>query len=181
MSGVITFARQFPVYHPRKGEPTFFPEKVVEGLIRLGSYDITDNQLSFVTQSEESLRRDFVWPKWHTIRAGNRWKAGDTFSPRVWSGKPYNSPQIIIAPDIEIVKTWEIEIGPSEGQYPSIWLNKDELIYQEDSARNAYFIRVIDQIAKNDGLSRKDLLDWFRFPKPSGPMQVICWNPDINY
>ena len=35
MSKVITFSRYFPSYHPRKGEPTFFVEKIHWGLIDL--------------------------------------------------------------------------------------------------------------------------------------------------
>lgn len=36
--------------------------------------------------------------KHHTIRAGNRFKTGDYFSPRVWSGSPYNSKQLNMRP-----------------------------------------------------------------------------------
>ena len=32
---VITYSRFFPTYHPRKGEPTFFVEKIWKGLYDL--------------------------------------------------------------------------------------------------------------------------------------------------
>lgn len=58
-------------------------------------------------------------PKGHTVRAGHRFKPGDIVSLRVWgndvnpkSGRsgPYHSKQIIIAPDIQVKKTWDFEI-----------------------------------------------------------------------
>lgn len=60
---VITFSRFFPVYHPRKGEPTGFIEKILTA------------------------------QKIHTIRCGNRWRKGDVFSARFWTDKPYKSKQ----------------------------------------------------------------------------------------
>lgn len=41
--------------------------------------------------------------KYHTIRAGNRFKKGDYFSPRIWTDKPYASKQYQFHPDILIV------------------------------------------------------------------------------
>lgn len=53
-----------------------------------------------------------VFPSYHPIipsapvTAG---KVGDKFSPRVWSGKPYRSKMITIAPDIEVKQIWDFE------------------------------------------------------------------------
>src|SRR5690606_32324000 len=110
MSRVITFSRTFPAYHPRKGEPTYFVEQIQNCLcsMNLPLYDKTvDPPLSFLN----SLTNENVGHKHHTIRAGHRWKAGDWFSPRVWSGKPYNSKQIQFAPDIQIKKVWDLTIN----------------------------------------------------------------------
>jgi len=108
MSKVITFSRTFPAYHPRKGEPTYFVEKFWQ------SIGLPEKEFSFNLPDEYQhfMRGDNseIWAKHQTIRAGNRWKVGDKFSPRVWSGKPYNSKQIIIAPDTEIKKVWNVEI-----------------------------------------------------------------------
>lgn len=60
---VITFSKVFPVYHPRRGEPTEFVGKILSG------------------------------EKKHTIRAGNRWKVGERVSARTWTDKPYRSKQ----------------------------------------------------------------------------------------
>lgn len=172
MSRVITFARQFPSYHPRKGEPTRFIEKIYAGLADIQeAFEIPNDANDYWDWNEYY---NCGTPKFHTIRAGNRWKAGDTFSPRVWSGKPYNSPQITIAPDIEIVKTWKLNVTGH-----AMYLNHMQIAVE----RNGGFYISSDRLfnlATNDGLTIRDLLDWFRFPKPFQG-QVICWNPDINY
>ena len=106
MSRVITFSRVFPAYHPKKGQPTYFVEKVLQSL-KVQAYALPTNVVPII--SHEILLHNYS-PKHHTIRSGNRWKVGNKFSPRVWSGKPYNSKQIIIAPDIEIKKIWDVKV-----------------------------------------------------------------------
>jgi hypothetical protein len=159
MSRVITFSRQFPSYHPKKGQPTYFVEKVCRGIH------------SWSKEAKEICDLD-VWasciPKNHTIRAGKRWKVGDKFSPRVWSGKPYNSKQIIIAPDIEIKKVWDFEI--KDGLF---FIGEDLYAYNSS-------VELLDKLAENDGLNQIDLLNWFKYPKEfSG--QIISWNDKIEY
>uniref|UniRef100_UPI00388D5470 hypothetical protein n=1 Tax=Arcticibacter sp. TaxID=1872630 RepID=UPI00388D5470 len=118
MSRVITFSRVFPAYHPKKGQPTYFVERIMEWF-----YDnqnpqgesvfniISDcNPTKLVSNFIDTLSPDVRVYKNHTIRAGHRWKVGDKFSPRVWSGKPYQSKMITIAPDIEIKKVWNFEV-----------------------------------------------------------------------
>lgn len=178
MSKVLTFSRQFPAYHPNKGEPTYFVEKIYESIYPNGF----DNHFDFFLEklnhqlkpSEFSIFFDsintekVILPKNHTIRSGNRWKAGDKFSPRVWSGKPYNSKMIIIAPDIEVKKVWSFEI--KEGLFFI-----DSNLYAYDTSTE-----LLNKLAKNDGLSQFELMDWFKYPKDfSG--QIICWNDKIEY
>lgn len=101
--------------------------------------------------------------KHHTIRAGNRWKVGDKFSPRVWSKKPYNSKHIIIAPDIEVKKIWDFEIKDSE-----VIIN------------GCLYNGKAKELIKNDGLKEMEFWQWFKFPKPFKG-QIICWNENIEY
>src|SRR3954464_12353234 len=105
MARVMTLSRQFPRGHLRAGKPTFFVEKILNSL---GYAEFKKDLPPAVID----IINDFVildgQTKHHTIRAGHRWKAGDYLSPRVWSGKPYNSKQIIIGTDIEIKKVWDI-------------------------------------------------------------------------
>ncbi len=159
MSRVMTFSRVFPSYHPKAGEPTYFVEKIWES-IKMKDPD-------YISQ--------FIWgdwldqkfePKHHTIRAGHRWKVGDKFSPRVRSGKPYQSKQIIIAPDIEVKKVWNIRID-----YIVHWIDSSGRMFAIDD----------DELAKNDGLGIQDFVDWF--DTRNGPFigQIICWNDSIEY
>jgi len=165
MSRFISFSRTFSSYHPRKGEGTYFVEKIWNGL----------NCLDLPVPSNKDLPSDFLWdilplsnfkPKFHTVRGGNRWKVGDKFSPRVWSGKPYNSKQIIIAPDIEIKKIWNIGLR-IRGDFKEFYCNDCDLTGTS-----------IARIAENDWLSVNDFLNWF---DKSFEGQIICWNENVIY
>ena len=183
MSKVLTFSRVFPAYHSRAGQPTHFVEKIynsfnVSAFGETFIYPTEDlkalNESLFYTTDilnvfEKSLANrvsDVIAPKYHTIRAGNRWKVGDMFSPRVWSGKPYNSRQIIIAPDIQVKKVWDIGLR-IRGDFKEFYANDCDLTHTS-----------IANVAANDGLGINDLFDWFNKPF-SG--QIICWNDKINY
>lgn len=99
MSKVITFSKAFPAYHPRKGEPTLFRDKV---LLSLNEFQTGDD----------------LSPKYHTIRSGHRWKVDEWFSPREWSEKPYRSKQDIITDDILIKRIYNFRIKDFR-----FWLN----------------------------------------------------------
>jgi len=167
MSKVMTFSRTFPASHPKAGEPTFFVEKILNSVMPKNKHDLINlkdlqPEVKFIV-SEVILAIEGVF-KHHTIRAGNNWKVGDKFSPRVWSGKPYNSPQITIALDIEIVKVWKFECD-IEGVFylDGKWIDVTS-----------------SELPENDGLDTDDLLDWFPVGKVfSG--QILCWNKDIKY
>ena len=166
MSRVITFSRTFPSYHPRAGEPTYFVEKVVKSLHKLGlrPWDVN------APFSEETY---FACdPKFHTIRAGHRWKAGDWFSPRVWSGKPYNSKMIQFAPDIQIKKVWDIDIQQIN-EYWQFSLDGKQIEVENID-------EWVERLHTNDGLNRADFINWFVKSIPFDG-QIICWNENIEY
>jgi len=109
------------------------------------------------------------------------WKAGDKFSPRVWgtdinpkSGKsgPYQSKQIIIAPDQTVIATWDIEI---------VAMNTGIEIVIHNSRKKLAWIP-LHLLAANDGLTIEELISWFNV-KPGKPFigQIICWNSAVNY
>ncbi|AOZ99606.1 hypothetical protein [Flavobacterium commune] len=160
MAKVLMFSRQFPKYHPKAGEVTEFVAKfwANRGIEMLNTELLEDDYIN-VSKIGYLLN-----PKGHTIRAGNRFKKGDLFSPRVWSGTPYRSKQIIIAPDTEVLETWDIEIDESK----CIMIKNKCLSFQKET-----------KIANNDGLSHEDFEDWFNVLPFKG--QIICWNPNINY
>ena len=174
MARVIIFSRTFPAYHPRAGQPTYFIEKIWECLglpEKEYSFNCPDEYVNYLR-----LEKDDIWGKYHTIRTGSRWKAGDKFSPRIWSGKPYRSPQIIIAPDIEIKQVWDFEIKTAYKELP--------LDYEADVIINHRFYHTDDEIMKrlahNDGLSLAELLQWLKYPKPFRG-QILCWNENEKY
>lgn len=157
---VTTFSTSFPSYHPKKGEPTLFVEKILFGLIK-------DNYPGCGTELLKSEHVDIInfynlEPKHHTIRAGSRFKAGDYLLPRIWTGKPYRSKQFQFAPALEVKSVWDF--------------------YLDEHKWKLYGDADIETIAKNDGLSIVDFLDWFRLaPGKSFEGQIITWNSKINY
>jgi len=175
MSKIITYSRFYPAYHPKKGEETFFIPKILASLdipfITKINYlkelyaQHSDNDLVF-------LLSKFL-PKHHTLRTGNRWKAGDLFSPRIWlqAGGHYvkGNKLITIAPDIEIKKVWDVEMDLN-----GVFSINGKYIEPEQKAL----------LAKNDGLSEEDFFNWF-MPDYNKPKefhgQIICHNADIDY
>jgi hypothetical protein len=170
MSRVIMFSQVFPKGHPQEGKPTFFKEKIWAALAdaQYPNFKIPDHCTEW-----DWLEYYNGVPKWHTIRAGNRWKVGDKFSPRVWSGKPYASKQIVIADDIELKKVWSFEMHGITEQENGFG------IYCIINEKTQNFPAGIE---KNDGLKQKDFHDWFNI-KEGKPFigQILCWNDKINY
>lgn len=171
MSKVRTFSRVFPADHPRRGEQTHFVEKIWQSIywdhVGWEGFEKLKSQHGF----DIGLHGVYK-PKHHTVRAGNHFKPGDYFDPRVWSKSPYNykrdgSKQIKIAPDIKVEKTWNI------GKMGQAFFMNDKLVKPE----------VLEQIAANDGLSYEDFIYWFSKEgiKERWNGQIICWNKDINY
>lgn len=161
MAKVITFSRTYPSYHPKKGQQTYFVEKLYNSLYS------KNNLMDY--PKELDVDESILGIKHHTIRAGNRWKKGDFFSPRIWSGKPYNSKMITLAPDIEIKNIWDFEMDLN-GVYSINGKYTDE----ETNYR----------LASNDGLTEIDMQFWF-MPNMDKPKifkgQIICWTGNINY
>ncbi len=112
-------------------------------------------------------------PKYHTIRRGRKRKVGDKFSPRVWSGKPRQSKQIIIAEDVEIKMVIDIESWNNENGVPHIGIRLNE---------NTHELLSVGEVAYNDGLSYEDFKDWFKLKKGEVFIgQIIAWNDSICY
>lgn len=169
MAKVITFSRFFPAYHPKAGQPTFFVEKIWAHLL-LTCKMFPEDCEAFLTHERckgmFDLKKvnEFMFantPKIHTIRAGSRWKKDDQFSPRVWSGKPYYSPQITFAPPLTVLKTEIIgtvmygdEVRFWEPYKGSDWNHRPNM-------KQEHSLLETEAIAKNDGLSVDDFRAWF--------------------
>lgn len=173
MAKVITFSTKFPSYHPKAGQETNFAQKFWASISVPLPVSVHAEQLE--GEVRKLIFNDFK-PKHHTIRAGKRWKAGEMFSPRIWSGVPYQSKQLILADDVEIKNVWDFEIKKAYKLLPGD--------YDMDILINHRYYNTGDEtilrLAINDGLSLAELLQWFKYPKEfSG--QIICWNDKITY
>lgn len=177
MAKVITFSRVFPAYHPKAGQPTHFVEKIYKAfdvemptnrvypkcdVLGVGVRELNKHELYYQTcDFINSLSKYGLFkPKIHTIRAGERWKDGEMASLRVWSAKAYNSPQLIIAPDVE-VRVQKIELNALR------WMYVDGKRFDD-----------IDLLAMNDGLTREELAQWFQKPFVG---QIIHFSGDFRY
>jgi|SRR5690606_14346106 len=201
MSKVITFSRVFPAYHPKAGQPTYFVEKLLKStktnwfkdyyfpMLCENNKKLKPSELSEFVKSFNDGITDM---KYHTIRGGHRFNVGDKFSPRVWSGKPYNSKQIILHPDIEIKRIYDFKITTESDDGENDWsyvefLGKYYTVY----GYGEYDDDMMVEIAKNDGLSIADFYDWFLTGRTKNQKlrnepkvfegQIICWSDNINY
>lgn len=166
MARPILFSQVFPSYHPKAGKPTFFVEKIWKLLEeKHGSDFLGTMPEKLVLHPHETSETLFA--KSHTIRAGYRWKENEYFSPRVWSGPPYRSRQIIIAKDLLIRNIWTIQILPTTE------------IFIQGQPYGFYGSPDMEKLALHDGLTPEDFQAWFsRLPFEG---QIICWDPDLQY
>lgn len=167
MARVLTFAERFPSYHLKSGQLTAFPSALLASLPENHFISEYDDWL-VEKQESEFYSPDVCLLKLHTIRLKSEkprahiWKPGDIFSPRVWTGKPYNSKQSPICPDLEVVKVYDFT--KTGGKY---YLNGHHLWKHE-----------LQIVAQNDALSVEDFTKWFKAKEFEA--QVICW-VDPNY
>lgn len=176
---VLTFSRHFPNGHPKAGQSTYFPEKVLncfrENFQLPDSFKQWIDNYAALLKGEDYLKAVAVRDKkLHTIRAGSRFKSGDMASLRVWSDKPYRSKQIEFA-QVEVKKVWSIEI----------WLGDRITVGLPEIPGVQLRMLPLCVVAENDGLGCNDFEAWFRLhPKKNGKVfkgQIICWDENINY
>lgn len=182
MSKIITFSRFFPKGHINEGKQTYFVEKIWKLLYDnyneeqrklLKNYQSAYDNLFSKKLTEIKNIHQFDY-KSHTIRAGKRFKKGDYFSPRVWSGKPYQSKQIKIAPDIKITECYEVKLFLEPNQ---------TTICLPTEIHSQFQMLPVGDVSKNDGLTIQDFESWFNPKKESLEFdgQIICFNEKINY
>lgn len=157
---VLTLSQTFPVYHPRKGEPTCFEQKVFRSTYKefCGVDVYKDDWL----KAQE--RPKFEPAKLHTIRGNYElWRkrfdeieAGQAcLSIRKWTGKPYASKQE------ELTKlTYKDGIGMQLLCFAGNFSKKDRELHRPIVGGTTE----VDykELATNDGLSLQDWEDWFK-------------------
>jgi hypothetical protein len=164
------FAKQYPAYHPRKGELTLFVHKILCNQLRRRNLLFQRLPFGDAKLAEEIAR----FPKGHTIRAGHHWKVGDKFSARTWQGLPYRSKQQEFL-QLTVAKIWNFAID--ENGVPSMGRPGEQICYITDV--------VEEKLAANDGLEWMDFQEWLIMPcfrkAKRFEGQVICWDETIDY
>lgn len=150
---ILSLSKRVPLCLTRKGEPTYFKEKLNNALYNQSS-TVSDLDGAIITER-----------KIHTIR-GNfaRWKhnidkiAGGGFylSVRQWSARPYNSPQE------EIFQIHSGGIGCQR-----ITMSYDPDANEVKAVIDGKYMADVEQIAKNDGMSLDDFKEWFFSKEPT--------------
>lgn len=172
----ITFSRFFPKGHIQAGDATFFMEKILCGLgVTMKTLPV--HLTGIINYFQMLCKPEDI--KLTTIRAGNRWKAGDMASLRVWSGRHYNSKQIEFA-QVDVKKVWSFEIKPLDLRYVGYFLNGSFMGMFDK------FDISLQGISRNDGLTIEDFISWFSiYPKKTGggwfQGQVITWHDNVKY
>jgi hypothetical protein len=180
---VLTFSRHFPTGHPKAGQPTYFIEQILNVTLPRGENGIINRDNinpAILPLINDFILLDGATRKHHTIRAGSRFKPGDMASLRVWSDKPYRSKQIEFA-QVEVKKVWDVEIIQNEEDWV-FKINGKQLGWGIPDFNIDQFI---EELAKNDGLTTADFLNWFSMhPKKEQQTftgQIICWSDQIEY
>jgi hypothetical protein len=148
---VITLAKTFPAWHPRKGEPTEFLEKFLNGQTGNGNAKL------------HTIRANYpLWEKRiKEVQNGNA-----VLSVRQWSGRPYASKQVEIA-----TLDASDRVGIQRLEITNLWgCNRCTVL---DDNLLALFDVDPAELAKNDGLSFYEWLTWFKSYDLTQPLAII--------
>lgn len=185
----IMCSRTFPASHPRKGEPTWFVEKIWNCFRE--DLALPDNFRRWVDSYIPLIKGDGYLKstaireiKPQTIRNGSRFSPGEMVSLRVWEGRPYHTDQIEFA-QVEVKQTWSIEINNRFGA-GSFEVVINGVVYAQLHFGNDKDLNRdgLITLAKNDGLELDDFVSWFNMhPKKKEAFrgQIICWGDGVEY
>ena len=139
----LTLSRHFPTTHARKGEPTWFIEKIKARekihTIR-GNYPFWEERFKKIKRHEAFL------------------------SLRYWEGEPYRSEQV------EFMRLFhEHEIGI---QKMELFTDGDGVARLKDFTIGGRHMS-IEEVSMNDGLSKEDFREWFKNYDLTEPMAII--------
>ena len=165
---VIMVSRTYPAYHPRKGQQTYFVEKI-------------QLALNMIVQMPDYLLIDLD-PKIHTFRGNLKlWEkrikevqAGKAIiSLRYWSGSPYNYQRDGSKPVEFAQLDKDSGIGIQEAIYESNFEEPYDgmaIKCQDGFYRDFPFYKV----SENDGLTDKDFANWFEKGKYDLKDSMAC-------
>jgi len=184
---VLWVSPRFPHDHPRKGQRTDFPCKILNAINFSGAF--MELYARCLTSCKRPCYRRMIDPKLHTCRADSKnsknkkgtyeeWKRkidevnrGEAIlSLRMWSGSPYNKlhddshpVEIAYFDENSGIEVQKLELSASG----LIGMLKIDDGFPENGTYQ------ISEIAKNDGLSFPDFKAWFRKADLSKPIAII--------
>lgn len=145
---IITLCKDFPATHSRAGEPTGFKDNFFRG----------EKIHTVRYNNQDKTGHHFLWDKrYQDIKAGKKY-----LSVRQWQGRPYNSEQEELA-KLDKIGLQYIRILPGEKE-PQVFVNNKPV--------------PVEEVAKNDGLSVEDFMEWFGSKPFTG---VIIHFTDFRY
>ena len=177
MAKILRFAQYFPYYHLKTKQRTHFVEGFYNSIgvnygtreyfQKLKELNKTNLDLGKITEDDlftfwSKLDVNFKMVKKHTIRKKTKkgqdnYKLGQIVSPRTWHGKAYQSPNIVLWDNIEILSNTPF-VATMGGSYyiDTNGLSEEEIVI----------------VANNDCLDVEDFRNWFC----EGIMgQIVAW------
>lgn len=164
---VIMVSRTFPAYHPKKGQPTFFEDKILRAL-NLSPFP--DHVAIDIDPKVHTFRGNLpLWQK--RIKEVQEGRA--ILSLRYWSGSPYNYQRDGSKP-IEFAQLdKESGVGVQEAIYQSEFEHPyDGVAIKCEGGIFRDFPFYLT--AENDGLSQRDFTDWFEKGKYDLKEPMAC-------
>ena len=162
----VAVSVKFPVTHPRKGEDTYFAQKIMRNIdCKKCPHELCDN-----------CGLGDVWNKLHTIRGNYKlWakrfekinKGEAVLELYQWSGKPYKSKCVTIC---QLNKEDGIGLQAlelSDTMITGLLKDNDVALTSKNGGLS------LSIVAKNDGLSLKDFKAWFKGADLTKPMAII--------
>ena len=163
----IGVSKQFPTTHPRRGEQTFFEEKINNVLMPITEDPILGKKMHTIRANEDGTAFERWEKRFEKINAGEA--VLELFH---WSGSPYNSKHDGSKPVVFATLTKDDGIG----------IQKLEFLQNDDGERSLEWPSINQdwhqsprgqEVAKNDGLSFEDWKAWFKGYDLSEPMAII--------
>lgn len=163
----LSISRTFPMTHPRKGDDTFFIEKIKRKQCNMFLDECCNNDCNI---SGEGIKLHTIrgnYPRWEKIMADVQ--AGRAVIELFyWSDKPYRSTQVVFV-------TLDKNSGCGVQELDLSVFNMFGLcmiMFNTEYSRGARQIST-KSLIKNDGLSVQDFRDWFKKADLSESMAII--------
>lgn len=163
----LSVSRTFPVTHPRKGEDTFFIEKIKRKQCWMFVNECCTNECNI---SGEGIKIHTIrgnYPRWEKIMA--EVQAGRAVIELFyWEGKPYRSQQIVF-------ETLNKDSGCGVQMLDLSVFNKIGLAMIQFKTDDSCGSKQIStrSLIKNDGLNLHDFYHWFKKADLNETMTII--------